>query len=82
MESLELESPAKPATKKSGKTAKLRKAGGASPKLVASPKNWDDYSTAASQESENNLNLDATRLYLNEIGYSPLLTAGEEVLFA
>lgn len=26
--------------------------------------------------------LDATRLYLNEIGYSRLLTAGEEVLFA
>ncbi|NKB32016.1 MAG: RNA polymerase sigma factor RpoS [Pseudomonadales bacterium] len=49
---------------------------------VASPKNWDEYSTAASAESENNLNLDATRLYLNEIGYSPLLTAEEEVYFA
>ncbi|MFT6092418.1 MAG: RNA polymerase nonessential primary-like sigma factor [Pseudohongiellaceae bacterium] len=82
MESLELESPAKPATKKSGTTAKLRTPKLRTPKLVASPKNWDDYSTAASQESENNPNLDATRLYLNEIGYSPLLTAGEEVLFA
>lgn len=80
MESLELESPAKPATKKSGNTAKKRKA--QAPKLIASPKNWDDYSTAASQESENNPNLDATRLYLNEIGYSPLLTAEEEVFFA
>ncbi len=49
---------------------------------VASPKNWDEYSTAASQESENNLNLDATRLYLNEIGYSPLLSAEEEIYFA
>lgn len=80
MESLELESPAKPATKKSGNTEKKRKA--QAPKLIASPKNWDDYSTAASQESENNPNLDATRLYLNEIGYSPLLTAEEEVFFA
>lgn len=49
---------------------------------VASPKNWDEYSTAASQESELNLNLDATRLYLNEIGYSPLLSAEEEIYFA
>lgn len=49
---------------------------------VASPKNWDEYSTAASAESEKNLNLDATRLYLNEIGYSPLLSAEEEVYYA
>lgn len=49
---------------------------------VASPKSWDDYSTAASAESESNLNLDATRLYLNEIGYSPLLSAEEEIFFA
>jgi RNA polymerase nonessential primary-like sigma factor len=49
---------------------------------IASPKNWDDYSTAASVESENNLNLDPTRLYLNEIGYSPLLSAEEEVYYA
>ncbi|MEQ8660466.1 MAG: sigma-70 factor domain-containing protein, partial [Gammaproteobacteria bacterium] len=26
--------------------------------------------------------MDATRLYLNEIGFSPLLTAAEEVMFA
>ncbi len=47
-----------------------------------SPKEWDEYSTAASAETANNLNLDATRLYLNEIGYSPLLSAEEEVYFA
>ena len=28
------------------------------------------------------MNLDATRLYLNEIGYSPLLSAEEEVHYA
>lgn len=82
MESLEIESPTKPVTKKSATKAKKPKVTTATPKLVASPKNWDDYSTAASQESENNTNLDATRLYLNEIGYSPLLTAEEEVFFA
>ena len=82
MESLELELVAKPAKKKSGNAGKLRKAGEAAVKSIASPKNWDDYSTAASQEAENNPDLDATRLYLNEIGYSPLLTAEEEVFFA
>ena len=82
MESLELELVAKSAKKKSGNLGKLRKAGEGAVKSIASPKNWDDYSTAASQESENNPNLDATRLYLNEIGYSPLLTAEEEVFFA
>jgi RNA polymerase nonessential primary-like sigma factor len=82
MESLELELEAKPVKKKSGNAGKLRKAGEAAIKSITSPKNWDDYSTAASQESENNPNLDATRLYLNEIGYSPLLTAEEEVFFA
>lgn len=49
---------------------------------ISPPRDWDEYSTAASQESENNLNLDATRLYLNEIGYSPLLSAEEEVYYA
>lgn len=89
MESLELEKVARPKTKAKTKTKpktkttaekKMKKL--STPKTVASPKNWDDYSTAASQESENNLNLDATRLYLNEIGYSPLLSAEEEVYFA
>ena len=38
----------------------------------------------SSQESEDNhqRNLDATQLYLNEIGFSPLLSAEEEVYFA
>ncbi len=31
---------------------------------------------------DNHASLDATQLYLNEIGYSPLLTAQEEVYFA
>jgi len=43
---------------------------------------FDEYSEAATVESETNLNLDATRLYLNEIGFSPLLSAKEEVKFA
>ncbi|MFK7862681.1 MAG: RNA polymerase sigma factor RpoS [Pseudohongiellaceae bacterium] len=61
---------------------KKRKGSEAAPNPISSPKNWDDYSTAASAESSNNTNLDATRLYLNEIGYSPLLSAQEEVHFA
>ncbi|MFT4861647.1 MAG: RNA polymerase nonessential primary-like sigma factor [Pseudohongiellaceae bacterium] len=77
MESLELDKVAKP------KTAAVKKAKTRSKvKPIAPPKDWDEYSTAASAESENNLNLDATRLYLNEIGYSPLLSAEEEVYFA
>lgn len=60
----------------------IESCGRAVPKKKASSRKWDDYSTAASAESENNLNLDATRLYLNEIGYSPLLSAEEEVYFA
>ena len=38
----------------------------------------------SSQETEDNhqRNLDATQLYLNEIGFSPLLSAEEEVYFA
>ncbi len=77
MESLELDKVAKPTTA-AVKKAKTR----SKVKPIAPPKDWDDYSTAASAESENNLNLDATRLYLNEIGYSPLLSAEEEVFFA
>lgn len=40
--------------------------------------------TRASAESEDayQKNLDATQLYLNEIGFSPLLSAEEEVFFA
>lgn len=82
MESLEMESKAKSLAKKPSKAVKKRKGSDAAPNPINSPKNWDDYSTAASAESSNNTNLDATRLYLNEIGYSPLLSAEEEVYFA
>lgn len=82
MESLELEPTTKPLAKSPGKAKKKRKSSKAAPNPMNSPKNWDDYSTAASAESNNNTNLDATRLYLNEIGYSPLLSAEEEVSFA
>ena len=77
MESLELDTVAKPKTVAVKKAKTRSKA-----KPIAPPKGWDEYATAASQESEHNLNLDATRLYLNEIGYSPLLSASEEVFFA
>lgn len=82
MESSELEIEVKPAKKASGSKVSKGKAKGPAANVMASPKNWDDYSIAASRESENNPNLDATRLYLNEIGYSPLLSAEEEVYFA
>lgn len=36
----------------------------------------------ADQEDNHQRNLDATQLYLNEIGFSPLLSAEEEVYFA
>lgn len=39
-------------------------------------------STAAAVAEASDGQLDATRLYLSEIGYSPLLTAEEEVYFA
>ncbi len=51
---------------------------GASP--VASNKSKSSGSTKSWKSAENSL--DATRLYLNEIGYSPLLSAEEEVYFA
>jgi RNA polymerase nonessential primary-like sigma factor len=38
--------------------------------------------STASKERETQKNLDATQLYLNEIGFSPLLTPVEEVHFA
>lgn len=45
---------------------------------VAEAKATPDYSPGTIPEGE----LDATRLYLSEIGFSPLLTAEEEVYFA
>lgn len=38
--------------------------------------------TAVFNQNEQPKNLDATQLYLGEIGFSPLLTAEEEVYFA
>ena len=38
--------------------------------------------TAQTVETEKSLNLDATQLYLSEIGFSPLLTAEEEVYYS
>ena len=38
--------------------------------------------TQTKSESISQGDLDATRIYLNEIGFSPLLTAEEEVYFA
>lgn len=38
--------------------------------------------SSASDEDNYQKNLDATQLYLNEIGFSPLLSAEEEVFFA
>lgn len=38
--------------------------------------------SASAPEEEQQKNLDATQLYLNEIGFSPLLSAEEEVFFA
>ncbi len=77
MDSIELDKVTKPKSAKVNSSNAKTKA-----KVIAPPKDWDDYSTAASHEAEHNLNLDATRLYLNEIGYSPLLSADEEVHFA
>ena len=45
-----------------------------------SPRRAEPKRFAASEVSEGDL--DATRLYLNEIGFSPLLSAEEEVYFA
>lgn len=41
-----------------------------------------DDAVSAIEEDEQQKNLDATQLYLNEIGFSPLLSAEEEVYFA
>lgn len=66
---------------KSRSTQKARKKSTAT--INAKPRRqWDEYSAAASAETEGAQALDSTRLYLNEIGYSPLLTAKEEIEFA
>ena len=41
-----------------------------------------DFSEESESEEEYHKNLDATQLYLNEIGFSPLLSAEEEVYFS
>ncbi|MCZ6828382.1 MAG: RNA polymerase sigma factor RpoS [Gammaproteobacteria bacterium] len=53
-------------------------------KVVKPTANSSARSSATTEQSEKQLrkSLDATQLYLNEIGYSPLLTPGEEVYFA
>ena len=50
---------------------------------LADPKSGDASSSVASEEKPDisNYELDATRLYLKEIEYSPLLTAEEEVQY-
>ncbi len=42
----------------------------------------DDAESIIPDDDDNQKNLDATQLYLNEIGFSPLLSAEEEVFFA
>ncbi len=53
------------------------KAGSASPARAGRSRGYDD-----GDDKTFNKSLDATQLYLNEIGYSPLLTPEEEVHFA
>lgn len=43
---------------------------------------FDTAVNARYSENDKNKNLDVTQLYLSEIGYSPLLTAEEEVFFS
>ncbi|KOO11681.1 RNA polymerase subunit sigma, partial [Vibrio xuii] len=42
----------------------------------------DDQSVTNKEFDASSKSLDATQLYLGEIGFSPLLTAEEEVLYA
>ena len=42
----------------------------------------DEIDSSAKAVEEVSANLDATQLYLSEIGFSPLLTAEEEVYFS
>jgi RNA polymerase nonessential primary-like sigma factor len=67
--------PAVAAKKTTAKKATTRKA--ATPAKAAASK-----STAAKDDKTFKKSLDATQLYLNEIGYSPLLTPEEEVYFS
>ena len=74
----------KPATR--AKAAKAEKASD-SPEFLESQKDAEAeeqaFETAkAATSRRNEKSLDATQLYLNEIGYSPLLTAEEEKYYA
>ena len=52
------------------------------PDLKEPKSNSFDFHNQPPEKKLTNSDLDATRLYLNEIGFSPLLTAEEEVHFA
>ncbi|KUJ81648.1 MULTISPECIES: RNA polymerase sigma factor RpoS [Microbulbifer] len=72
--------------KKSAKSQKEEKSGGR-PRKTAAKKTSEPTplkARARRTDSDSYLqkNLDATQLYLNEIGFSPLLTAEEEVYYA
>ncbi|MBV1877745.1 MAG: RNA polymerase sigma factor RpoS [Pseudomonadales bacterium] len=60
--------------------ADVKKAKKAGRKKTASKKSEDTTTTSGAKKVAKNL--DATQLYLNEIGFSPLLTPDEEVYFA
>jgi len=53
-----------------------------SPKLEAKTESKNKKQNASQSTSVTERDLDATRLYLSEIGFSPLLTAAEEVYYA
>lgn len=72
-EEIETSRPRRKAAKKSSETISPR-----STTKSTSPKT----SIRRMDDSHLNKNLDATQLYLNEIGFSPLLTAEEEVYYA
>ncbi|WGV99921.1 RNA polymerase sigma factor RpoS [Vibrio sp. YMD68] len=75
MDELDLEITAKEIGKPKKQPAKT--------KTTAKAKTTVKAKTAATEEVEvSSKSLDATQLYLGEIGFSPLLTAEEEVLFA
>lgn len=52
------------------------------PALKKKTLNGAGVETFGADDDESQKNLDATQLYLNEIGFSPLLSAEEEVFFA
>ncbi|MGF1720122.1 RNA polymerase sigma factor RpoS [Vibrio kyushuensis] len=75
IEEFDLDNTAKDAGKAKKKPTKAK----STAKAKAAPK----AKAVASEEAEvSSKSLDATQLYLGEIGFSPLLTAEEEVLFA